>query len=97
VGYYAVQLAKCYGARVSGVCGAANAELVASVGAERVYDYAKPGFSEELGRYDAVFIAIDRFPFAESLRCLRPDGTYLNVTAPVKSPAMVVASLSGGK
>jgi NADPH:quinone reductase-like Zn-dependent oxidoreductase len=97
VGSYAVQLAKHFGAGVHGVCGAANAELVLSLGAERVFDYAKAGFADELETYDAIFVAIDKFPFSECMKRLKPGGTYLNVTAPLKSLPMLVASLPGGK
>lgn len=95
VGSYAVQLARHFGAQVSGVCSAANAELVRSLGAAHVVDYTKAGFTKELESYDVIFIAIDRFSFSASLKCLKPDGVYLNVTAPVKSLPMLLASLSG--
>jgi NADPH:quinone reductase-like Zn-dependent oxidoreductase len=90
-----VQLARHFGAQVSGVCSAANAELVRSLGATHVVDYTKAGFTKELGSYDVIFIAIDRFSFPASFKYLKPDGVYLNVTAPVKSLPMRLASLSG--
>jgi NADPH:quinone reductase-like Zn-dependent oxidoreductase len=94
VGTYAVQLAKHFGAEVTGVCSGANVEMVKSLGATHCIDYTKSGFTKELESYDVVFIAIDKFSFSASLKCLKPQGSYLNVTAPVKTLPMIWASLT---
>jgi NADPH:quinone reductase-like Zn-dependent oxidoreductase len=70
---------------------------MSAYGAERAFDYAKAGFADELETYDAIFVAVDKLPFSECLKRLKPGGTYLNVTAPLKSLPMLVASLSVSK
>jgi NADPH:quinone reductase-like Zn-dependent oxidoreductase len=97
VGSYAMQLAKHLGAEVTGVCSAANARLVRSLGATHIVDYTQAGFTKEFGSYDVIFIAIDKFSFSACVKHLKPDGVYLNVTAPVKSLPMRLASFSGNQ
>jgi NADPH:quinone reductase-like Zn-dependent oxidoreductase len=60
VGTAAVQLAAHFGADVTGVCGSSNLELVRSLGANRVIDYAKEDFSREQARYDLIFNAVGK-------------------------------------
>lgn len=97
VGTYAVQLAKHFGADVTGVCGTSNLALVKSLGADKVIDYTEPNFVRKLETYDVIFIAIDKFPFPICMQVLRDGGIYLNVTAPVKSLKMIWASLTTSK
>jgi len=97
VGTYAVQLAKHYGAKVTGVCSNGNFELVKSLGAEKVVDYTKPDFMKELEQYDMIFLAIDKFPFSICNQFLKEGGVYVNVTNPVKSFAMIWASMKSKK
>lgn len=77
VGTVAVQIARHLGAEVTGVCSAANLDLVASLGAGRVIDYAEEDFTEADGAYDIVFDAVGRSTFARCRRALKPDGVYL--------------------
>ena len=60
IGSYAVQLAKYYGAEVTGVCSAANAEMVKALGADKVIDYTKEDLTKSDERYDFVFDVVAR-------------------------------------
>ncbi len=79
VGTYAVQLARYYGAEVSGVCSAANLELVSSLGAGQVIDYTREGFTLGSGVYDVVFDAVGKLSPGQGRKSLKPGGVYLNV------------------
>lgn len=97
VGTYAVQLAKYFGANVTGVCGASNLKLVESLGADNVIDYAVKDFTRQLGMYDVIFVAVDKFPFSIANKVLNKGGVFINVTNPIKSLSMISASLTGQK
>lgn len=79
VGTFAVQLAKSFGAKVTGVCSTPNLALVQSLGAERVIDYTKEDFSQSGETYDVVFDAVDKAPPEAAKRILKETGIYLNV------------------
>ena len=79
VGTYAVQLAKSFGADVTGVCSTANLDLVRSLGADRVIDYTQQDFTEGEETYDVVFDAIGKLPPSRAKRPLGQTGVYLNV------------------
>ncbi|TVQ64844.1 MAG: NAD(P)-dependent alcohol dehydrogenase [Phycisphaerales bacterium] len=80
VGTNAVQLAAHQlGASVTGVCRAANAELVESLGASRVLDYTRPDFDLGSGVYDVVFDAVGKLPPRQATRALKSGGMYVNV------------------
>jgi NADPH:quinone reductase-like Zn-dependent oxidoreductase len=79
VGTAAVQLARYFGARVTAVCSTANAELVKTLGAEKVIDYSKEDFSKSQEKYDIIFDAVGKSPFAGSVQSLTSTGTYLRV------------------
>jgi NADPH:quinone reductase-like Zn-dependent oxidoreductase len=81
VGTAAVQLAKHFGATVTGVCSAANAELVRSLGAARVIDYAREDFSQAGDTYDIILDAVGNCPFSRCERALAPGGRLLLVVA----------------
>jgi NADPH:quinone reductase-like Zn-dependent oxidoreductase len=74
VGSYAVQLARSFGAQVTGVCSTTNLALVQSLGAEQVIDYTRSGET-----YDVVFDAVDKLPVSQGKKALKPAGVYLNV------------------
>jgi NADPH:quinone reductase-like Zn-dependent oxidoreductase len=80
IGTYAVQLATRLGAEVHGVCSGRNAELIASLGAQRVFDYTAEDFTRSGERYDAVFDTVGRSSFARCRPVLAPRGCYLPTT-----------------
>jgi NADPH:quinone reductase-like Zn-dependent oxidoreductase len=83
VGTSAVQLARHLGAQVTGVCSAANVELVASLGASSVIDYTREDFTDRAERYDLIFDAVGKRKSAASLRrcrqVLAPGGACVSV------------------
>lgn len=79
VGAMAVQLAKRAGAEVTGVCSAANAELVASLGADHVVDYAAEDFTRNGQRYDVIMDNHGNAPYSRIEGSLAPGGRFLMV------------------
>jgi NADPH:quinone reductase-like Zn-dependent oxidoreductase len=79
VGTAAVQLAKYFGARVTAVCSTGNVAMVKALGADIVIDYSKQDFSKSSEKYDVLFDAVGKSPFAGSVHSLTSTGTYLRV------------------
>ncbi len=77
VGTFAVQLARSFGAHVTGVCSTRNAELVRSLGADHVVDYTREDFSRGPRRYDVVFDLVGNRSLADLRRVLTPTGTLV--------------------
>ena len=79
VGIFTVQLAKHFGAHVTGVCSTANLDLVKSLGADVVVDYTREDFSRAGRVYDIVFDTVGKSGFSRSLKSLKRGGYYVRV------------------
>jgi NADPH:quinone reductase-like Zn-dependent oxidoreductase len=79
VGTYAVQLAKYFGAEVTGVCSTANLDMVRSLGADHVIDYTKGDLASRPERYDVVYDTLAKLPKPTALKLLNPGGTYVTM------------------
>jgi NADPH:quinone reductase-like Zn-dependent oxidoreductase len=86
VGSFIVQIAKAFGAHVTGVCSTAQVDLVASIGANEVIDYTRQDFADTGQRYDVILETAGRHPVPQLRRALAPKGTLV-----------IVGSEGGGK
>jgi NADPH:quinone reductase-like Zn-dependent oxidoreductase len=77
VGTFAIQIAKTFGAEVTGVCSTRNVELVRSIGADTVIDYTREDFTSNRKQYDLIFDLVANHSFAEYRRVLTPRGIYI--------------------
>lgn len=88
LGVAAVQLAKFFGAQVTGVCSTAKLELVKSLGADDVIDYTKEDFTQSGKSYDIIFDTSGKSPFSGCLNSLKDDGSYLRAVHINPSPLL---------
>ncbi len=98
-GVYAVQLARYYGADVTGVCSTRNLELVRTLGADHVIDYTKEDFTQNGQTYDVILDMVPgKSSFARYQSSLKPNGLYLAGAGGLESFAqMAWTGLTGGK
>jgi NADPH:quinone reductase-like Zn-dependent oxidoreductase len=97
VGTFAVQIAKALGATVTGVCSGRNAELVSSLGADHVIDYAQEDFTRADGRFEVIFDLVGNHPLSAIRRALTPRGTFVGCGGggPDKSGIDLMAGMLG--
>ncbi|WP_416666259.1 NAD(P)-dependent alcohol dehydrogenase [Egbenema bharatensis] len=88
LGMAAVQLAKFFGAQVTGVCSTAKLELVKSLGADNVIDYTKEDFTQSSKTYDIIFDTSGKSPFSGCLSSLKHNGVYLRAVHINLSPIL---------
>jgi NADPH:quinone reductase-like Zn-dependent oxidoreductase len=81
VGTFAVQIAKSFGAEVTGVCSTRNVDMVRSIGADRVIDYTREDFTASGERYDVIVDCISNHSLSALRRVLHPQGIYVMVGA----------------
>jgi 2-desacetyl-2-hydroxyethyl bacteriochlorophyllide A dehydrogenase len=77
VGTFAVQLARHFGAEITGVCSTGNLEMVKSLGAHKVIDYTKEDFAQSGQTYDIIFDTVGKSSFSPCIRSLKKKGFYL--------------------
>src|SRR5207253_8742979 len=77
VGTFAVQIAKSFGADVTGVCSTRNVDMVRSIGADHVIDYTREDFTRSGQHYDLIFDLVANHSFSARRRVLKPRGIYI--------------------
>jgi len=94
VGTFAVQIAKAYGADVTGVCSTRNVDMVRSIGADRVVDYTIADYTREGRRYDVIVDCIGNHRLLANRRALTPNGALVVVGGPLRRlPGVLVLPL----
>jgi len=86
VGTFAIQIAKSFGAEVTGVCSTRNVELVRSLGADHVIDYQQQNFTQGAQRYDLILDNVSNHSLSEIRRVLEPTGTLVMIGGSSKDP-----------
>jgi len=102
IGSSAVQIAKCFGAEVTGICSGANLKLVKSLGADYVIDYTKMKFTDNGIQYDIIFDAVGKITAAKCAESLSKIGKYISVFSsktqiPTEDIAWLKALVETGK
>jgi NADPH:quinone reductase-like Zn-dependent oxidoreductase len=77
VGTFAVQIAKAFGAEVTGVCSTRNVDMVRSIGADHVIDYTQEDFTQSGQRYDLILDQVANHSLSDCRRALTPQGTHI--------------------
>jgi NADPH:quinone reductase-like Zn-dependent oxidoreductase len=94
VGTFAVQIAKSFGAEVTGVCGTRNVDMVWSIGADRVIDYTQEDFTSSGERYDLMLDMIGNHSLTARRRALTPHGTLVQAGGPAKGFRLLTVMLT---
>lgn len=98
IGSAAVQLAKYFGAEVTGVCGTPRLEFVRALGADKVIDYTNEDFTQNGESYDLIFDIPGKSSFSKCRNSLKPDGIYLLASFKMKQLfQMLWTSMTGGR
>ncbi len=98
IGSAGVQLAKHFGARVTGVCSGANVELVKALGADSVIDYTREDFTKSGNTYDLIFDVVGATTFDRCQSSLKPNGVFLQNIMELSDIVRVLwTSITGGK
>lgn len=98
LGVYGVQLAKYFGAEVTGVCSTSNVELVKSLGADQVIDYKVNDFTKNPETYDIIYDTVGKLDFSKCKNSLNKNGIFLLAAAGLKEYGQVMTtSISGSK
>src|SRR6185295_2039520 len=98
IGSQAVQLAKYFGAEVTGVCSTPRLEFVKALGADKVIDYTKEDFTKNGETYDLIFDILGRSSFSRCKSSLKPNGRYLLASFKMKQLLqMLWTSMIGSK
>jgi NADPH:quinone reductase-like Zn-dependent oxidoreductase len=96
VGTFAVQIAKSFGAEVTGVCSTRNLDMVRSIGADQVIDYTQEDFTQKGKRYDLIFDVVAKLSFSDCRRALGPQGIYVTTEfSPVLALRGLWTSMTG--
>jgi NADPH:quinone reductase-like Zn-dependent oxidoreductase len=96
VGTFAVQIARAFGANVTGVCSTRNVEMVRSIGADRVVDYAREDFTKSAECYDLILDCVGNQSLSVRRRVLKPTGRLVMVGAPADVPlSSILAGVIG--
>jgi len=97
IGTFAVQLAKYFGAEVTGVCSTKNIELIKSLGADKVVDYTKEDFAETGDNYDIIFDTVGKSSFAHCRKVLKSNGKYIATVMTLKLISQSILTKPGNK
>ena len=98
VGTFAVQIAKAFGAKVTGVCSTRNLDMVRSIGADQVVDYTQEDFTQTGECYDLIFDVVAKRSFSDCRRALRPQGIYVTTEfSPVLALGGLWKSMTGNQ
>src|SRR5437762_5525440 len=97
IGSSYVQYLKNYGVQTTAVCGGENAELIRSLGADKIIDYKKEDFTKDEERYDFVFDAIGRSSFLKCKRLLKKKGVYTSSGGAINLLWIFITPLFGGR
>ena len=93
MGTFAVQIAKSFGAEVTGVCSTRNVDLVRSLGADHIIDYSREDFTRNAQRYDVVFDLVGNRSLTDFRRALTPTGTLVMSGGGVSSGGSLLGPL----